>query len=68
MTDWSKYDDWVAQLRLMAEINGVDLKEDRFHYRTYFAKGYKPQEVVSDIQSQPKPLTQEEINFQRFCD
>ena len=47
----SEYDGWLNDLRILAEELGVDLKEDKFHYYTYYMRGYLPIGVVEDIKN-----------------
>lgn len=68
MSEWKTYEPWLEELRDSAAIEGVDLQEDKYHYHTYFMRGYSTSAVIDGIKEQPKPLTDEELAFQRFAD
>lgn len=71
MPEHKDYEPWHDELREKASISGTDLHEDKYHYHTYFTRGWLPEGLINDIRNQARqtaPLTKEELTFQRFAD
>ena len=71
MSEHKDYEPWLVELREKARDSGTDLYEDKYHYHTYFMRGWLPEGVIDDIRNQTHqvaPLTREELAFQRFAD
>jgi len=43
------YDPWLEELKLLADESGIELSLDKYHYHTYFMRGWLPESVVDDI-------------------
>lgn len=49
MNEFREYEPWLEELREIASIEGVDLSEDKYHYHTYFMRGWSTDSVISEI-------------------
>jgi len=51
VSEHKDYEPWLEELRCKADIIGVNLNEDKYHYHTYFMRGYSPESVIDDIRN-----------------
>ncbi|WP_339885353.1 hypothetical protein [Vreelandella maris] len=49
MAEHQNYEPWLEELNALAEEGGIDLKLDKYHYHTWFMRGWAPESVIDDI-------------------
>jgi hypothetical protein len=45
------FENFITDLEVLADLNGIYLHLERYHYHTYYTRGYKPQLVIDDIKN-----------------
>lgn len=49
-SSWHKdYDSWLGELEVLAAAKGLEIHRDKYHYHTYFMRGWAPEGVIDDI-------------------
>lgn len=49
MAEHQNYEPWFEDFKALAEDSGIDLKPDKYHYHTFFMRGWSPEGVIDDI-------------------
>ncbi|MFT5451712.1 MAG: hypothetical protein ACI9N9_001198 [Enterobacterales bacterium] len=58
MDNKGTFENFMSDLEVLADLNGIYLHLERYNYHTYFFRGYKPQLVIDDI----KDIAKDRIN------
>ena len=48
------YDEWLSELIEVAAQDGIDLSLDKYHYHTFFMRGWLSESVIADIKERTK--------------
>lgn len=49
MSNYETYEEWLEDLQEIADIFHTDLHADKYHYHTYFMRGWLPESVFQDL-------------------
>jgi len=49
MRNHKDYESFMNELEVLADLNDIDIHRDKYHYHTYFMRGWEPQGVIDDI-------------------